>query len=140
LNIDTYFGDPLEMFFPQVRANEMKDFIPSVETIFDERAKHSVLLISVIEERANMTLAGTLWSANRTDSPVITMCHPRYPIGIQILELGNRVEANPAADLTICLLQLLDAVPVFQFASFRQSKMTRDSKQSLTRHHLQNGR
>jgi hypothetical protein len=118
LNIDTYFGDPLERFFPQVRVNEMKDFIPSVETIFDERAKHSVLLISVIEESANMTLAGD----------------------IQILELGNRVEANPAADLTICLLQLLDAVPVFQFASFRQSKMTQDSKQSLTRHHLQNGR
>jgi hypothetical protein len=60
LNIDTYFGDPLEMFFPQVRVNEMKDFIPSVETIFDERAKHSVLLISVIEESANMTLAGDI--------------------------------------------------------------------------------
>jgi hypothetical protein len=37
----------------------MKDFIPSVETIFDERAKHSVLLIGVIEESANM-LAGDI--------------------------------------------------------------------------------
>jgi hypothetical protein len=46
-----------QMFFPQVGVNEMKDFIPSVETISDERAKHSVLLICVIEESTNMTLA-----------------------------------------------------------------------------------
>jgi hypothetical protein len=60
LNIDTYFGDPLEMFFPQVGVNEMKGFIPSVETIFDKRAKHSVLLVGVIEESTNMMLAGDI--------------------------------------------------------------------------------
>jgi hypothetical protein len=53
-----------QMFFPQLGVNEMKDFIPSVETIFDERAKHSVLLIGVIEESTNMTLAGDITVGN----------------------------------------------------------------------------
>jgi hypothetical protein len=48
------------MFFPQVGVDEMKDFIPSVETIFDEGAKHSVLLIGVVEESTNMTLASDI--------------------------------------------------------------------------------
>jgi hypothetical protein len=43
------------MFFPQVRVNEMEGFIPSVETIFNKRAKHSVLLVGAIEESTNMT-------------------------------------------------------------------------------------
>src|SRR2546430_14279321 len=34
----------------------MERFIPSREAIFDERAKHSVLLVGAVEESANVTL------------------------------------------------------------------------------------
>jgi hypothetical protein len=53
-----------QMFFPQLRVDEMKSFIAPVETIFDERAKHSVLLVGVIEESTNM-LAGEIVSKQR---------------------------------------------------------------------------
>jgi hypothetical protein len=41
----------------------MKSFIAPVETIFDERAKHSVLLVGAIEESTNM--AGEIASKQR---------------------------------------------------------------------------
>jgi hypothetical protein len=33
----------------------MEGFVPPVEAILDERAKHAVLLVDAVEERANVT-------------------------------------------------------------------------------------
>src|ERR1700758_1815916 len=34
----------------------MKGFVPTLEALFDERAKHSVLLVEIVEESANVTV------------------------------------------------------------------------------------
>jgi hypothetical protein len=44
------------MFFPSLGVNEMGGFIPSVETILDERATQPMLLVGVVEKRTNMTV------------------------------------------------------------------------------------
>jgi hypothetical protein len=43
------------MFFPELGINQMESFIPSVEAIFNERAKDPVLLVRGVEKSANMT-------------------------------------------------------------------------------------
>jgi hypothetical protein len=40
----------------------MKSFIAPLETIFDERAKHSVLLVDTIEKSTNMPIPGEIAS------------------------------------------------------------------------------
>jgi hypothetical protein len=40
----------------------MESFFPTLEAIFDERAKHPVLLVDVVEEGANVTLPGEIAS------------------------------------------------------------------------------
>jgi hypothetical protein len=44
------------MFFPSLGVNEMGGFIPSVETILDERATQPMLLVGAVEKRTNMTV------------------------------------------------------------------------------------
>lgn len=53
---DTCFGEPPQMFFPSLGVNEMGGFIPSVETILDERATQPMLLVDPVEKRTNMTV------------------------------------------------------------------------------------
>src|SRR5882762_4641822 len=40
----------------------MESFFPPLEAIFDERAKHPVLLVDAVEESANVTLPGEIAS------------------------------------------------------------------------------
>jgi hypothetical protein len=48
------------MFFPSLRVDVVISLIPAGETIPDERAKHAMLLVDAIEERADMAiLAGS---------------------------------------------------------------------------------
>jgi len=44
------------MIFPQLGVHDVEGFVPPIEALFDERAKHSVLLVEVVEESANMTV------------------------------------------------------------------------------------
>jgi len=44
------------MFFPPLGVNEMICPVTPVETFPYERAKHAVLLVDAVEERANVTL------------------------------------------------------------------------------------
>jgi hypothetical protein len=44
------------MFFASLRINDMVGLIPLVETIPKIWAKHAMLLVDAVEERANMTL------------------------------------------------------------------------------------
>jgi hypothetical protein len=44
------------MIFPSLRINEVERFVPLVEAIPDERAKHAMLLVDVVEERTNMPM------------------------------------------------------------------------------------
>jgi hypothetical protein len=56
LHVNAGFGEPFEMVLLQLRIYDVKRFVPSLEPLFDERAKHPVLLIEVVEESANVTV------------------------------------------------------------------------------------
>jgi hypothetical protein len=44
------------MILPQLGIHDMKSFLAPLEPLFDERAKHLVLLVEAIEKSANVTL------------------------------------------------------------------------------------
>jgi hypothetical protein len=44
------------MILPQLGIHDMKSLVAPRETLFDERAKHPVLLVEAIEKSANVTL------------------------------------------------------------------------------------
>src|SRR5947209_2344255 len=56
LHVDTCFGEPPEVFFPSIGVNEMEGFVPPVETILNERAKHAMLLVDAVKKRTNMMI------------------------------------------------------------------------------------
>src|SRR5438876_4585353 len=45
------------MFLPQVGVHDVEGSFTTVEAVFDEGAKHPVLLVGAVEEGADMTLA-----------------------------------------------------------------------------------
>ena len=50
------------MLFSSLGVDEVKGLIPLVEAVFDKRAKHTVLLVDAVEERANVAiLAKSVW-------------------------------------------------------------------------------
>src|SRR5271163_1982935 len=55
-DVDARFGEPPEMFVPQLGINVVVSLVALIETILDERAKHTVLLVDAVEERANMAI------------------------------------------------------------------------------------
>src|SRR5258708_39772246 len=55
VHIDTRFREPLQMLFPLLRIHDVRSLFAPVEAIFEERAKHSVLLVNIVKESANMT-------------------------------------------------------------------------------------
>src|SRR5258707_7633812 len=73
LHIDACPGEPLQMFFPSLGVNEMEGFIPPVEAIFEERAKHPVLLVDAVEECANVTLPAEIASGELHGMTLV--CH-----------------------------------------------------------------
>jgi hypothetical protein len=46
---------PLLVFLLQLRIDDMKGFVATLEARFDERKQHSVLLIRTVEKRADVT-------------------------------------------------------------------------------------
>jgi hypothetical protein len=56
LHVDPCFGEPLEMLFPQFGVDEMESLVSPLEAVFDERAKHPVLLVRAVEESADVTV------------------------------------------------------------------------------------
>jgi hypothetical protein len=44
------------MILPQLGIHDMKSLVAPLEPLFDERAKHPVLLVEAIEKSANVTL------------------------------------------------------------------------------------
>jgi hypothetical protein len=44
------------MIFPLLGVNEVESLIPPLEAIFDERAKHPVLLVDAVEESADVVV------------------------------------------------------------------------------------
>jgi hypothetical protein len=51
----------------------MESFFPPLEALFDERAKHSVLLVDAVEESANMTLPAEIASGEMYGMTLV--CH-----------------------------------------------------------------
>jgi hypothetical protein len=54
-HVDAGFGEPPEMVFPQIGVHEVESFVSPVKALFDERAKHPVLLVHTVKKRANVT-------------------------------------------------------------------------------------
>jgi len=50
------------MLFPFLRIHDVGRLFAPVEAIFEERAKHPVLLVDAVEESANVTLPGEIAS------------------------------------------------------------------------------
>src|SRR5438445_5257680 len=53
------------MVFPQLRVDEMESLIPLVEAVFDERARHPVLLVDAVEESADVAV----WAEHASGKP-----------------------------------------------------------------------
>src|SRR5260370_24098657 len=56
LHIDTRFREPLQMLFAFLGIHNVGSLFATVEAIFDDRVKHSALLVDAVEESANMTV------------------------------------------------------------------------------------
>src|SRR5438128_4413694 len=57
LHIDARFTEAHQMFVPQPGVHDVESFLSPVKAFFDERAKHPVLLVDAVEERADVTFA-----------------------------------------------------------------------------------
>jgi hypothetical protein len=55
-HVDACIGKPSEMILPSLGVNEMESPIPVVEAVLDERAKHAVVLVHAVEQRANVAI------------------------------------------------------------------------------------
>jgi hypothetical protein len=65
------------MVFPQLGVHDVEGFIPLLETLFDERTEHPVLLVEIVEESANVpVLAKTVTGALHGTA---TRCHVSPP-------------------------------------------------------------
>jgi hypothetical protein len=70
------------MVFPESRVHDMKSFVPPLETLLDERAKHPVLLVHAVEESANVTMLAQIASGtphgtavgHHVSPPPLTAC------------------------------------------------------------------
>jgi hypothetical protein len=50
------------MLFPFLRIHDVRSLVAPLEAIFEERAKHPVLLVDAVEESANVTLPAEMAS------------------------------------------------------------------------------
>src|SRR5229473_8685223 len=94
LRVDAGFGEPLQMFSLPLRVHNVEGLVPPVEALFDERAKHSVLLVEAVEESANMTvlaetapgtLHGTAVRSHVSPPAAIGMCQSRADASEQVV-------------------------------------------------------
>src|SRR5437667_12887484 len=73
VHIDTCFGESLEMLFPELGINDVESFFSLLKAIFDERAKHSVLVVDAVDESANVTF--TVDNASVIVNRLTIVCH-----------------------------------------------------------------
>jgi hypothetical protein len=71
------FGQPPEMVFPQIRVHEMDSFVAPLKAVFDEGAKHPVLLVHAMEKSADVTTLAE--NAARTLHGTGVRCHVSPP-------------------------------------------------------------
>jgi hypothetical protein len=67
------FGKPPEMVFPQRGVHQVEHLFPVLEALFDERAEYPVLLVDVVEKRANVPVLAE--TAPATPHGTATRCH-----------------------------------------------------------------
>jgi hypothetical protein len=91
------------MVFPQLGVHEVESFIPPVESLFDERAKHPVLLVETVEESANMTVLaenapgtshGTAVRSHISPPAATGVCQSRADASEQILLLKGLAQVT----------------------------------------------
>src|SRR6266446_6789577 len=56
LHVDAGFGEPPQVFSLQLGVDDVEGFVSPVKALFDERAKHPVLVVEAVEESANVTV------------------------------------------------------------------------------------
>jgi hypothetical protein len=103
LCLDTCLGEPPEVFFPSLGVDEMEGFVASVETILDERAKHSMMLVDAVEERANMTVPAESARGElrglRGDIHILTFAQERRILPGEPVDASDSIPP-PASDAT----------------------------------------
>jgi hypothetical protein len=80
------------MVFPQLRVYDVKGFVPPFEALFDERAKHPMLLVEAVEESANMAVLAE--TATGTANGVAVRSHVSPPAAIGICQSERVQRAN----------------------------------------------
>jgi hypothetical protein len=70
------------MVFPQLRVYVVEGFVPPLEALFDERAKHPVLLVEAVEESANMTVLAETASGTSHGPAVRSHVSPPAATGV----------------------------------------------------------
>src|ERR1700720_1308098 len=83
-HVDARVGEPPEMVFRQLWVHEVESFIPPVEALSDERAKHPVFLVRAVKESANMAVLAE--SATGTANGVAVRSHVSPPAAIGICQ------------------------------------------------------
>src|SRR5438874_8324244 len=91
------------MFSLPLRVHDVEGLVPPVEALFDERAKHPVLLVEAVEESANVTVTaetapGTLHGiavCSHVSPPAATvMCQSRADASEQLILLKGLAQVT----------------------------------------------
>jgi hypothetical protein len=76
-HVDACVGEAPEMLSSPLGVDEMEGFVPLVEAVFDKRAKHTVLLVDAVEERANVAILAE--SVRRNPQRIVVGFHTSPP-------------------------------------------------------------
>src|SRR6266446_9053353 len=92
------------MVFPQLGIYEVDGFVPPLETLFDERAKHPVLLFHAVEKSANVTVLAETDPGTLHGTAVRSHISPPAATGV----CQSRADASEQVVLVKRLAQVTD--------------------------------
>jgi hypothetical protein len=99
LHVDAGFGEPPEMVFRQLGVHDVESFVPPVKALFDERAKHPVLLVHAVEKSANVTVLAKNAPAQLTEPPFVPMS---YLPPLRACVRAERMQASKSSSSKAC--------------------------------------
>jgi len=85
LHINASLTQPCDVVMRLLGSTNVDRLLPVIEAIFEERAKHTVLLVDGVEQSADMTLRTEIAPANCTESSFVAIHHL-----ILLLEIGGK--------------------------------------------------
>ena len=91
LRVDAGFDEPLEVFSLHLGVHDVEGFVSPVKALFDERAKHPVLVINAVEESANMPVLAKRGPGTMHEIAVCSHVSPP-PLGARCQSRANAGE------------------------------------------------